>query len=738
VTSVIRINEILDKITSYNPKADIEEVRRSYIYSAKVHDGQVRRSGAPYLIHPMEVAGILADLKLDTPSIATGLLHDTIEDTEATQDEIESLFGQEIGRLVDGVTKINKMSFTSRQEQEAENFRKMLVAMAKDIRVILVKLADRLHNMRTLEHMPSASQLRTSRETIDIYAPLANRLGLGWVKDEMEDLSLLYLKAETYYDLGRRLNRKKKIRNRYIDEVKRIITDKLNEYGIECEVFGRPKHFYSIYRKMEVQQIDFDQVYDLIAFRIVVKTVRDCYAALGVIHSLWTPVPGRFKDFIGIPKANMYQSLHTTVIGPYGERVEIQIRTYEMHRVAETGIAAHWMYKEKGSDLTEKEGQRFTWLRQLMEWQQDMKDPSEFLESVKVDLFPDEVYVFTPKGEVKAFPRGATPIDFAYRIHTDIGHRCVGAKVNGKLVQIKSKLTNGDTVEIITSKNATPNKDWLEFTKTLTAQSKIRSWIRKEETKKSQDLGREICTKEFKRYGLNFIKLVRSGELKSILKEHFKMGMEEGMADIAYGKLSVHRLIEKILPPEKIKDGLEEETTIEKFERFVSRFTRRPDAAIRVSGLEDVMVRFGKCCSPIPGDGIVGYITRGRGLTVHNALCARVREMEPERKIEVTWDSKVKTANPARLRIVCDDQPGLLAAVSKVISSADINITDAHMWTTKENRATGDFQISVKDLAQLQSVIKSIERVKGVISVARQFTSGRDQKGDSGKKRVKK
>jgi len=734
---VIRINEILDKIASYNPNADIEEVRRSYVYSAKVHDGQVRRSGDPYLIHPMEVAGILADLRLDTPTIATGLLHDTIEDTEVTLNEIGSLFGQEISTLVDGVTKINKMSFTSRQEEEAENFRKMLIAMAQDIRVILVKLADRLHNMRTLEHMPDLSQRRTSRETIDIYAPLANRLGLGWVKAEMEDLSLLFLQPETYYDLGRRLNRRKKIRNRYIEEVKRIITEKLQEYGIACEVYGRPKHFYSIYRKMEVQQIDFDQVFDLIAFRIVVKTVRDCYAALGVIHSMWTPVPGRFKDFIGIPKANMYQSLHTTVIGPYGERVEIQIRTYEMHRVAETGIAAHWMYKEKGRDLTEKEGQRFTWLRQLMDWQQDMKDPSEFLESVKVDLFPDEVYVFTPKGEVKAFPKGATPIDFAYRIHTDIGHRCVGAKVNGKLVPIKSRLHNGDTVEIVTSKNATPNKGWLEFAKTLTAQSKIRNWIRKEETRKSQDLGREICTKEFKRYGLNFNKLVRSGELKTMLKEKFQMGVEDALAEVTYGKLSVHRLIEKLVPPEKIKAGIEEETTIERFERFVSRITRRPDSAVRVSGLEDVMVRFGKCCSPIPGDSVVGYITRGRGLTVHNARCAKVREMEPERKIEVTWDSKVRTSNPARLQILCEDQPGLLAAVSKVISSADVNITYAHMWATKHNRAIGNFQISVKDLAQLKSVIQSIERVKGVLSVERQIASGRDQKGRSGKKSIK-
>ena len=722
---MIRINEILDKITLYNPQADLEEVRRAYVYSAKVHDGQIRRSGDPYLVHPMEVAGILADLKLDTPTIATGLLHDTIEDTDTTLSEVEKLFGQEVGALVDGVTKINRISFTSRQQAEAENFRKMLIAMAKDIRVILVKLADRLHNMRTLEHMPESKQRRTAQETMDIYAPLANRLGLGWVKSEMEDLCLLFLQPEVFNDLSRRLNRKKRVRNRFIEEVNKIIIEKLQEYGIECQVYGRTKHFNSIYRKMEVQQINFDQVCDLIAFRIVVKTVKDCYAALGVVHSLWTPVPGRFKDFIGIPKANMYQSLHTTVIGPYGERVEIQIRTFEMNRVAESGIAAHWMYKEKGKRLSEKEGRRFTWLRELMEWQQEMKDPSEFLESVKVDLFPDEVYVFTPKGEVKAFPRGATPVDFAYRIHTDVGHRCVGARVNGKLVPLRHTLHNGDTVEIMTSKNGSPNKGWIDFAKTSTAQAKIRSWLRREERDKSQSLGREICAKEFKKYGIPFNKMERSGELKTLFRDMFQKNVEEVLADIAYGKTSVHRVIEKLVPPEKIEAGPEAESRIEK---LVNRITRRPDSAVRVSGLEDVLVRFGKCCNPIPGDNVVGYITRGRGLTVHSEKCSKLREMEPERKIDVSWDSKSKTANQVRIQIVSLDNPGLLAAVSQAISSSDINITHAHIWATKDKKAIGNFQLLVKDLAQLTHVIRSIEQVSGVVSVERQISGGSDKK----------
>ncbi len=479
---MIRLNDILENIESYHPGADLELVKRAYVFSAKVHQGQIRLSGEPYLIHPLEVAHILTQLKLDELTVTTGLLHDTLEDTHTTKEETERLFGSEITSLVDGLTKLSKISFTTHEERQAENFRKMIVAMTKDIRVLLIKLADRLHNMRTLEFLSIEKQKETAQETLDIYAPLANRLGIGWVKAELEDLTLKHLKPEVYYDLAGKVAEKRVERKKIVEEVKRIVEEKLLEFKLEAMALGRPKHFYSIYQKMERQGTDFDQVYDVIGLRIIVNTVRQCYEALGIIHSAWVPVPGRFKDYIALPKANMYQSLHTTIIGPYGKRVEIQIRTEEMNRVAEEGVAAHWRYKE-GKDRKEEAERQFTWLRQLLEWQQDLKDPREFLETVKIDLFPNEVYVFTPKGEVREFPRGATPIDFAYSIHTEIGHRCHGAKVNGKLVSLKYELKNGDMVEILTSSQAHPSKDWLKFVKTSKARTKINHWLRTEEEK---------------------------------------------------------------------------------------------------------------------------------------------------------------------------------------------------------------------------------------------------------------
>src|SRR5215471_4284651 len=505
---MIRLNDILQRVASYHPDPDLDIIKKAYVYSAKVHQGQLRHSGDPYLVHPLEVAGILAQLKLDEASIVTGLLHDTIEDTLATPEELNELFGAEIAQLVDGVTKLSKFSASaalSQEDKQAENFRKMIIAMAQDIRVILVKLADRTHNMRTLQHMPEEKQQRIARETLDIYAPLANRLGISWIKTELEDLSLRYLKPQEYLDLLSKLNRRRKERERYIEQVVRLIEGKLKERELEGRVSGRFKHIYSIYKKIRAQGIDFNQVHDVIGFRLIMPTVPSCYEALGLIHQLWKPVPGRFKDFIAIPKPNMYQSLHTAVIGPMGERMEVQIRTEEMHQIAEEGIAAHWAYKE-GKSLVSKDDEKFAWLRQLMEWQQDLKDPKEFLETVKVDLFSDEVFVFTPKGDVKSLPRGATPVDFAYAIHSDIGNRCVGAKVNGKIVPLRYKLKNGDTVEVLTSPNAHPSKDWLTFVKTSRAQQ-------------SQQLGREILDKEFRRVGLNLNKLMRAGELKPVAAE---------------------------------------------------------------------------------------------------------------------------------------------------------------------------------------------------------------------------
>src|SRR5260370_5514596 len=518
---MIRLNDILTQVSAYHPDPDLDVIKKAYVYSAKVHQGQLRNSGEPYLVHPLEVAGILAQLKLDEASVVTGLLHDTIEDTLATPEELSELFGPEIAQLVDGVTKLSKFSASatlSQEEKQAENFRKMIIAMAQDIRVILVKLADRTHNMRTLEHMKEEKQRRIAQETLDIYAPLANRLGISWIKTELEDLSLRYLKPHDYAELLEKLSKRRQERERYIGDVVRLIEEKLKERNLDGLVSGRFKHLYSIYKKMKAQSIDFDQIHDVIAFLLLMPTIPSCYEALGLIHQLWKPVPGRFKDFIAIPKPNMYQSLHTTVIGPLSERVEVQIRTEEMHKIAEEGIAAHWAYKE-GKSIVSKDDEKFAWLRQLMEWQQDLKDPKEFLETVKVDLFTDEVFVFTPKGDVKSLPRGATPVDFAFAIHSDIGNRCVGGKVNGKIVPLRYKLKNGDMVEVLTNPQAHPSKHWLTFIKTSRAQQRIRSFIKLQQREKSLQLGRELADKEFRRFSLNLNKMLKSGDLKGLRNE---------------------------------------------------------------------------------------------------------------------------------------------------------------------------------------------------------------------------
>ncbi|HZH03189.1 MAG TPA: bifunctional (p)ppGpp synthetase/guanosine-3',5'-bis(diphosphate) 3'-pyrophosphohydrolase, partial [Myxococcaceae bacterium] len=546
---MIRLNDILQKVAAYHPDPDLDILKKAYVYSAKVHQGQLRSSGEPYLVHPLEVAGILSQLKLDEASIVTGLLHDTIEDTLATFEELTELFGSEVAQLVDGVTKLSKFSASaslSQEEKQAENFRKMIIAMARDIRVILVKLADRTHNMRTLEYMKEEKQVRIAQETLDIYAPLANRLGISWIKSELEDLSLRYLKPQEYADLQSKVGRRKKEREKYVDDVVKLIESKLKERNLQGQVQGRFKHLYSIYKKMKSQGIDFDQIHDIIAFRILMPTVPSCYEALGLIHQLWKPVPGRFKDFIAIPKPNMYQSLHTTVIGPLGERVEVQIRTEEMHKIAEEGIAAHWAYKE--GKVISKDDEKFAWLRQLMEWQQDLKDPKEFLETVKVDLFTDEVFVFTPKGDVRSLPRGATPVDFAYAIHSDVGSRCVGAKVNGKIVPLRYKLKNGDTVEVLTSPQAHPSKDWLTFVKTSRAQQRIRAYIKEQQREKSLQLGRELTEREFRRASLNLNKMIKGGDLTTLVQEMGFRTEDDLLVAVGYGKVDPHQLVQKLTP----------------------------------------------------------------------------------------------------------------------------------------------------------------------------------------------
>ncbi|BDV42563.1 GTP pyrophosphokinase [Geotalea uraniireducens] len=714
---MIRLNDILDKVASYNPAADFDLVRKAYVYCAKVHQGQTRLSGEPYLIHPMEVAGLLADLRLDVPTVVTGLLHDTIEDTLTTREELETMFGVEVANLVDGVTKISKIHFKTKEESQAENFRKMLLAMSNDIRVILVKLADRLHNMRTLQYQPEPKQRSISRETLDIYAPLANRLGISWIKSELEDLSFRYLDPQIYYDLASKVAKKKKERESYVEDVRQIIVDKLADHDLKGEVYGRSKHLYSIWRKMQNRNVDIDQIYDLIAIRVMVEDIRECYEVLGIIHSTWKPIPGRFKDYIAMPKGNMYQSLHTTVIGPAGERMEVQIRTGEMHRVAEAGIAAHWKYKE-GKGYDEKEVKRFAWLRQLLEWQQELQDSREFMNTVKVELFPEEVYVFTPKGDVKSFPKGSTPIDFAYSVHTDIGHRCVGAKVNGKLVPLKHELKNGDIVEVVTSPHHTPSKDWLKIVKSSRARNKIRAWVKTEERKRSISLGREIVEKEFRRYSLSLSKLQKSGELKRVAGDFGFVGEDDLMAAVGYGKLSSGQLLGKLLPPEKLENRPEPQES--RIGKVIGKLTGRAStAAIQIGGIDDVLVRFGKCCNPVPGDDVVGFITRGRGVTVHTADCPVALENDPERRIAVDWNRERRVALPVKIRVSCHDQKGILANITQAITFCEANISSASIQSTVDKRGVNIFEVDVTDLDHLNRVMNNIMKVVGVTKVER-------------------
>jgi GTP pyrophosphokinase len=735
---MIRLNDILQRVASYHPDPDLDIIKKAYVYSAKVHQGQLRKSGEPYLIHPLEVAGLLAELKLDEASIVTGLLHDTIEDTLATAEELTELFGPEVAQLVDGVTKLSKFSASatlSQEEKQAENFRKMIIAMAQDIRVILVKLADRTHNMRTLDHMSEEKQRRIAQETLDIYAPLANRLGISWIKTELEDLSFRYVKPQDFFTLQDKLNKRKKEREKYIEDVSTLIRTKLEERGLKGDVSGRFKHVYSIYKKMKSQGIEFEQIHDIIAFRIIMPAVPSCYEALGLVHQLWKPVPGRFKDFIAIPKPNMYQSLHTTVVGPLGERIEVQIRTPDMHKVAEEGIAAHWAYKEGKALSVSKDDEKFAWLRQLMEWQQDLKDPKEFLETVKVDLFTDEVFVFTPKGDVRSLPRGATPVDFAYAIHSDVGGRCVGAKVNGKIVPLRYKLKNGDTIEVLTSPQAHPSKDWLTFVKTSRAQQRIRNFIKQQQREKSLQLGRELLERELKRFQLNFNRLLKNGELKKVCEELGFRVEDDLLVALGYGKVVPNQIIARVVPPEKLAppsgDGkaMPAETSSSSSSMLpgLSRVTdfakklvgKQNSSGVQIGGVDDVLVRFGRCCNPVPGDPIAGFITRGRGVTVHTVGCDKALATDPERRVDVSWDVRGDFKRPVTLRVLTADRTGLLADISNTFSKKGVNISQANCRATGDDRAVNTFEVTISDLKQLTDLMRTIERLPGVYSVER-------------------
>jgi GTP diphosphokinase / guanosine-3',5'-bis(diphosphate) 3'-diphosphatase len=712
---MLRITDILDKTQDYLSPEELEMIEKAYIFSAAVHQGQVRLSGEPYLTHPVEVAGILADMKLDAATIISGLLHDTVEDTLTTIEQVREAFGNDVVFLVDGLTKISKITFGSQEERQAENFRKMMLAMSSDIRILLVRLADRIHNMRTLKFQPTDRQQYIAKETIELYAPLANRLGINWMKVEMEDLSFQYLNPVAYHELARRIVQSKEKRDQYTEEVKRIIRTEMERYALKGEVDGRAKHYYSIHRKMEEQHLNFDEVYDLMAFRVILDSDQEktCYEALSIVHALWKPVPGRFKDYIAMPKANNYRSLHTTVIGPHGQRVEIQIRTRAMHEWAEEGIAAHWRYKEKSFSQTEDAGQ-IKRLRELLESQQELKNPREFMTNLKMALFPDEVYVFTPNGDVKSFPKGATPIDFAFSIHTDVGNKCIGAKVNRNIVPIKYQLQNGDTVEIITQAGHHPSKDWLKFTVTSRARSKIKNWIKTEERNRSIELGKDLLEKEFKRHHLKFSAVARSGEIKKIYDEYGLGSLEDLMVSVGYGKISPKHVVRLFLPEEVVS---KEEAAAEKPKK---KATSISTPGISLTGIEDVMVRYAKCCDPIPGDEIAGYISRGRGITIHTVQCPHIQEFDSERMIEVQWSIKEKHTYPVGMRVICKDQKGLVAELSAIISSMDINISHAEIETHPHDmQAICNFKLDVNDLNQFNQVVTAIKKLKSVISVER-------------------
>ena len=711
---MVRITDITDKAQKYLFPVDLEMIEKAYIFCASVHKGQVRLSGEPYLQHPLEVAGIMVDLNLDSAAIVTGLLHDTVEDTLVTLEEIKERFGDEVAFLVDGLTKIGKITFESREEQQAENFRKMILAMSSDIRVLLIKLADRIHNMRTLEFQPPKKQRFIARETLELYAPLANRLGINWMKTEMEDLSFKYLYPEEHLNLSKHVVKGKEKRKKYAEEVKNIIQKEMSSYGLKCKVEGRAKHFFGIFKKMEEQHITFDEVYDLTAFRIILDSNREkeCYETLSVVHSLWKPVPGRFKDYIAMPKVNNYQSLDTTVIGPYGERVEIQIRTMAMHEWAEKGIAAHWRYKE-GIPPQEGEGEQLGKIRELLEVQQELKDPREFMKNLKLALFPDDVYVFTPRGDVKSFPKGATPIDFAYSIHTDVGNQCTGAKVNRSIVPLRYKLQNGDTVEIITQQGHHPSKDWLKYAATSRAISKIKDWIKTAERERSIELGKDILEKELKKHNLKLKQILKTDAFKKIYKDYSINTIDDLMAVIGYGKISAKHISHRFLPEEERK-------AIDVVSEKVKKKLKKPSVAgVSITGIDDVMVRFAKCCDPLPGDRIVGYISRGRGIAVHTANCPMAQEIDPERLIDVRWSIKEKHAYPVHMRVNCSDKKGLLAEISSVISAKDININNAQIDTTPEKTATCDFEIEVNDLKQFKELVSELKKLKSVLSVER-------------------
>ena len=717
---MIRFEDIQETVQRHHPDADLEILRKAYIFSAVEHKGQVRASGEPYLVHPLEVAAILAEMRMDPICVAVGLLHDVLEDTLTTPERLQEYFGPDVLHIVEGVTKISKIPFATTEERQAETYRKMLLAMVDDIRVILVKLADRLHNMRTLQHLPEDRQQRISRETLDIYAPIAGRLGMAKVKNELEDLAFRYLDPPGYEALAARVAERRERAAAFVEKIRTTVAEKLRSAGVEARIEGRIKRLHSIQQKLKRQKIDLEQVYDFVALRVLVNGVPDCYAALGVLHNTWRPVPGRIKDFIAMPRPNGYQSLHTSVFSEDGHPFEVQIRTHDMHRIAEEGIAAHWKYKE-GRTGVDKDDHAFSWLRQLLEWQQEVKDPHEFLNSLKLDLYPEEVYCFTPKGEVKMLPRGASPIDFAYAIHTEVGHQCVGARVNGKMVPLRYKLKNGDIVEILTSSGHKPSRDWLGFTVTNKAKAKVRHYLNTTEKQQALEIGRKHLERELRRYDLSLKKVVSEPSPLESLAQELGVGsrLDDLFAALGYGKVSVRQVLARLLPPEKLQAPPEKPRPVVD---AVKRFLRRNDERITVKGTDDLLVYRAKCCNPIMGEPIVGYITRGKGVSVHSVKCPNVTNLvyDPDRRIAVEWEAGAEGGYEVRLAVGLQDRPGALAAVTAALAALQTDVRDAQVRTFDDRTASIEITVRINDLKHLDKVLKSVRGVTGVTDVARQ------------------
>ncbi|MGI6527734.1 MAG: RelA/SpoT family protein [Caldicoprobacterales bacterium] len=716
------LEALLKKITEAFGEEAAAKVMEANAFSEKAHANQKRSSGEPYSIHPLAVANILADLGMDVNTIISGLLHDTIEDTGVTREELEEKFGSEVAEMVDGVTKLSRLSYKTKEEQQVENLRKMFLAMAKDIRVIIIKLSDRLHNLRTLEYIDEEKQREKAYETLEIYAPLAHRLGIFKIKWELEDIALRYIDPRGYYDLVEKVSRKRREREAFIQEVIGTLKEKLNDLSIQYEIEGRPKNFYSIYKKMYMQHKEFEQIYDLLAIRVLVSTVKDCYGVLGVAHTLWKPIPGRFKDYIAMPKPNMYQSLHTTVIGPEGEPFEIQIRTWEMHRTAEYGIAAHWKYKEGRKATSYDMDKKLAWLRQLLEWQNDSTDAREFMETLKIDLFTDEVFVFTPKGDVINLPKGATPLDFAYTIHSAVGNRCIGAKVNGKIVPLDSQLSTGDIVEILTTQQAShgPSRDWLKVVKTNQARNKIKQWFKKERREENIEKGREMLEREAKRRGYTLSQLIRNEWIEGIFKKYGFTSMDDLYSALGYGGISTGPVLTRLTDEyKKANEQEERESTVK--ERKPERADKGPVNGVRVKGVDNVLVRFAKCCNPVPGDPVIGYITKGRGVSVHRADCINLADefVETSRLIEVSWESKHKASYNAEIQIVARDRRAMLADLTNAVADIKINVTAINARTARNKLMVVNMNMEILDTQQLEKVMRYLNRLPDVVDVYR-------------------